>query len=218
MRKYDIILFDLDGTLVDSGEGIMRSVQYALSRFGIEVADYSSLRRFVGPPLEDSFSELYGFGKEDALKGVEYYREYYFGGGIKLQTPYQGVEEFLHEVKRLGCITAVATSKNQRGADYVCRELFPQFRETIDYVFARDHEGRIHTKAEVIGHGLATMAVADRSRVLMVGDRKYDIIGAKGNGLDSAGVLWGFGDRTELETAGADYIAGSFNDLLEILN
>lgn len=218
MTKYDTILFDLDGTLVDSGEGIMRSAQYALSRFGIEVADYRSLRRFVGPPLEDSFAELYGFGKEDALKGVEYYREYYFGGGIRLQTPYQGVEEFLHEVKRLGYITAVATSKNQRGADYVCRELFPQFRETIDYVFARDHEGRIHTKAEVIGHGLAKMAVADRSRVLMVGDRKYDIIGARENGLDSAGVLWGFGDRTELETAGADYIAGNFNDLLGLLD
>lgn len=214
---FNTVLFDLDGTLVDSGEGIMKTVQYTLSHFGIAVADYHVLRPFVGPPLEDSFRDFYGFSAQDAARAVEVYREEFARQGIFDQKLYPGVLDFLFEVHRRGYRTAVATSKMDFQATQVTQSIFPALGERLDRVFARDSEGRLHTKADVIGDALCQMGITDVRGVLMVGDRKYDVQGARACGLHSAGVLFGFGDRAELEQAGADYICATYDDLLQLL-
>lgn len=216
-RKYDILLFDLDGTLVDSGEGIMRSAQYALEKCGVEVSDYHTLRPFVGPPLEDSFIEFYGFTPQQADLAVDYYCERHHAKGMYEQKMYPGVMDFLREVKRRGYVTAVATSKMKFQAALVVEQIFPEMSSCLDHVFGRDEEGLLHTKADVIRDGLRQMHVGDLSRVLMIGDRRFDIEGAKECGLDSMGVLFGFGDRPEMERAGADCICSSYAEMLEML-
>ncbi len=215
--KFDTLFFDLDGTLVDSGDGIMKTVQYTLGHFGIEVEDWHVLRPFVGPPLEDSFRDFYGFSEQQALQAVEVYREEFARHGIFDQRLYPGVCDFLDEVRRRGYATALATSKMDFQARQVTGEIFPQLGKRLDRVFARDSAGRLHTKADVVRDGLCQMGISRPERVLMVGDRKFDVQGAKACGLHSAGVLFGFGDRDELEAAGADYICSSYAELLDLL-
>ncbi|MEE0520443.1 MAG: HAD hydrolase-like protein [Bacteroidaceae bacterium] len=217
-KHYTHLFFDLDGTLVNSGEGITRCAQHALRHFGIDVPDLSSLRPFVGPPLEDSFKDFYGLSEAEAHDAVEVYRQRYFSKGVYEQSPYPGVFDFLAEVKRRGYVIAIATSKIERMATFVVNTLFPEFSKYIDHVFARDDDGVRHTKADVIRHGLATLGTTDTSRVLMIGDRKFDVAGAKSCGIDSIGLLLGFGDEEELRTAGADYVCKDYEDILNILN
>ncbi len=216
--KFDTLLFDLDGTLVDSGSGIMRTVQYALGQLGIQVEDYRVLRPFVGPPLEDSFRDFYHLSPDEVERAVRVYREEFSRHGIYDQHTYPGVLDFLDEVRRRGCRTALATSKMDFQARMVVGEIFPELGQRLDYVFARDSEGTLHTKADVIHHALRQMGVSTLDGVLMVGDRKFDVEGARQCGLHSAGVLFGFGDRRELEEAGADYVCASYGELLDILS
>ncbi|HBC29250.1 MAG TPA: phosphoglycolate phosphatase [Prevotellaceae bacterium] len=213
----DTLFFDLDGTLVDSGDGIMKTVRHTLARFGIQVEDWQQLRPFVGPPLEDSFRDFYGFGERQAQEAVEVYREEFARQGIFDQRLYPGVCDFLDEVRRRGYATALATSKMDFQAVQVTGEIFPQLGRRLDRVFARDSAGTLHTKADVIRYGLRQMDISEPERVLMVGDRKFDVQGAKSCGLHSAGVLFGFGDYGELEAAGATYICSSYAELLDLL-
>lgn len=215
-KQYNTIFFDLDGTLVDSGEGIMKCAQYALEKLGIHVDDYRTLRPFVGPPLEDSFKDFYHLDDEHAQLGVQAYRERYYSIGIYEQVLYPGVVEFLEELHRRGYRLAIATSKLQRMAKIVTEEVF-DLAGHFDNIFGRDDECTLHTKADVINHGLKTTGITDRSRVLMIGDRKFDINGAKECHLTSVGVLFGYGDRPEFEAAGADYICSSYDEILDIL-
>ena len=213
--RYKIIMLDLDGTLMDSGEGIMKCAAHALGKMGIAVEDWHSLRRFVGPPLEDSFKEFYGFSDEEAHMAVMAYRERYFSVGRLEQRPYEGVMEFLAELKGLGMTLCLATSKMMLQSMFVTEHF--GLSQYIDHVFARDDAGRLHTKSDVISSGLNTLHVEDKSGILMIGDRKFDIIGAKECGLDSVGVLYGYGDRDELEKAGATYICKDFNEILDVI-
>lgn len=216
-RQYTTLFFDLDGTLVNSGEGITRCAQHALRHFGIEVEDLDTLRPFVGPPLEDSFKEFYGLSAEQAQEAVEVYRQRYFSKGVYEQSPYPGVFDFLAEVKRRGYTVAIATSKIEKMANFVVERLFPEFSHYIDHVFARDDEGVRHTKADVIRHGIGCLSIKDTKDILMIGDRNFDIAGAKACGLDSLGLLLGFGDEEELTKAGADYICKDYEDILRII-
>lgn len=214
-KKYDVVLFDLDGTLTDSGEGIMKCAQYALAKMGIDIKDHLSLRKFIGPPLEDSFIDFYGFSTEKAHEAVMAYRERYFDIGMYEQQLYEGVNDFLERLKTEGYTVGIATSKMERQARWVVENF--HLNVCINNVYARDDKGTIHTKADVIENALRRLNTTDRSRVLMIGDRKFDIRGATECGLDSAGVLWGYGDEAELKEAGADYICHDFNDILKIL-
>lgn len=212
---YTTLLFDLDGTLVDSGEGIMKCAQYSLSHFGIEVTDLKTLRPFVGPPLEDSYKDLYGFSDKDAMKAVEIYRERYFRKGWLEQHLYDGVIEFLEELRYRGYVMGIATSKMQIQADKVTKEF--GLSHLFDFIAGRDDNGLLHTKADVINAGLAYQGIEDRSKILMIGDRKFDVQGANECGIDSMGVLYGYGDREELENAGATYICRDFEEILSLL-
>lgn len=212
---YDVILFDLDGTLTDSGLGITNSVAYSLKKYGIEVADRTELYKFIGPPLKESFAEYYGFSAEEAGKAVEYYREYYVDKGIFENTVYEGIEELLKEIRDSGRRAIVATSKPEVFAKRIL-EHFGLAKYFAYIAGAAMDETRVK-KDEVISYVLKSCEIPDRSKVLMVGDREHDILGAKKMGIDSLGVLFGYGDYDELKRAGATYIAETVDGIYPVV-
>ncbi len=212
MKKYDVILFDLDGTVTDPGMGITNSVAHALKKYGITVEDRAELYKFIGPPLHISFEKYYGL---DGLQAVEYYREYYRDRGIYENTVYSGIEALLKKLNKAGKKVILATSK----PEVFAREILRYFNLTDYFYYAAgaNLDGTLTDKAEVIAYALAEGGVTDKSTVLMIGDREHDIIGAKKNGVDSMGVLYGYGSRQELEAAGAEYIAATVEEMTEML-
>ena len=216
MKKYHYLFFDLDGTLTDSALGILRTAAYALRHFGIQVDDLGVLRPFVGPPLEDSFKEFYGFTDMQAREAVEIYRGRYEVIGVHENAPYPGVHDCLRTLKAQGFRLVLATSKPEKTARVVLDEF--RLAGYFDFVCGRDAEGRLHTKADVIrqifGHLGVDVKVED---AVMIGDRKYDILGAREVGMDSIGALWGYGSREELAGAGATWLAEDYADLVRLL-
>ena len=220
---FDTVLFDLDGTLTDPFEGISNSIIYALKKFGIAAPDKPLLKKFIGPPLTESFSEYCGLNHSDALRAVDYYREYFSVAGIFENKPYEGVCELLSGLKERGYTAIVATSKPEQFAKTIVQHfgLEQYFKEICG---ATMDQSRTHTmdqsrtqKADVIAYALKKCEIKDKKRAVMVGDRKHDIIGAKTNGLSSIGVLYGYGSKEELLEAGADYIANSPVDILHYI-
>lgn len=215
MAKYKYYLFDLDGTITDSEMGITNSVKHALRKYGIEETDQAKLRKFVGPPLADSFMKYYGFTKEQATKSIDYYREYYTNGGMFENRVYEGIPELLQRLKDAGKILIVATSKPEVFAKQIL-EHFDLAKYFDCIAGASMDESRVN-KDEVIAYALDMYGVSDhRSEMVMIGDREHDIFGAKKNDLDSIGVLFGFGDLEELQAAGADYIVEHPLEILDI--
>ncbi len=210
--KYDVFLFDLDGTLTDTGPGIRNSVAYALKQQGISVSDMSELNRFVGPPLIDSFKNFYGMNDEQADKAVADYRSVYAEKGIYENNIYDGMRELLKTMFEEGKTLAVATSKPERFAKLIVDDL--QISQYFTIVAGADMEGTRNKKSLVIEYALDTLNVTDRKRVLMIGDTKFDVIGAKECGIDCLGVLFGYGSRRELEEAGAAYICEDVGSIL----
>ena len=193
-KRY--ILFDLDGTITDSSEGITKSVQHALKKLGIEENDQAMLRRFIGPPLDESFEKFYGFDKEEALKAVDYYRERYSDKGIYENVLFDGIADMLEGLKRDGYIIALATCKPEI---YV-----PRILEYFDVDKYFD---------VAVGSELEGGESRHKNQSIMIGDRKDDILGAKASGIDSMGVRYGFAEEQELEIAGADYIVETVEDI-----
>ena len=212
---YNIILFDLDGTLTDPGEGITNSVAYALNKFNINVEDKKELYNFIGPPLIDSFMKFYGMNYEDGLKAVEYYREYFGVTGIFENTMFDGIPELLDTIKKSGRKISLATSKPEQYAVRILEHF--GLTKYFDFIGAATMDESRSKKADVITYTLSNLGVTDKSQVVMIGDRHHDIEGANQNGLDSIGVLFGYGDRKELETAGATYIAETIEDIIKFL-
>lgn len=213
-RSYETALFDLDGTLIDSGEGITNSVAYSLRKFGIEIKDKTELYRFIGPPLHESYEKFYGFSKEKAKTAVEYYREYYREKGIYENQVYEGVEELLKTLYDAGKTLIVATSKPKLFAEQILNYL--DLAKYFIYIAGANMDGTMTKKAEVIQYGLTAANVSDFSKAVMIGDREHDILGAKAIGIDAIGVLFGYGDYEELKNAGADYIVKKAEDIVPI--
>lgn len=212
-EKKKVILFDLDGTLTDPMIGITKSVQYALKKYGIIEEDLWNLTKFIGPPLKESFMEFYGFSEEEGQKAVEYYREYYAPVGIYENKVYEGLEEMLAALKEKGLSLCVATSKPERFAKMILDHF--HLDSYFDLIGGALMDGRTD-KAEVISYVLDQLDTK-KEKVVMVGDREHDILGAKKNGLDSIGVLFGYGNEEELKEAGADWIAKDMTELGSIL-
>lgn len=216
---FDTVLFDLDGTLTDPFEGISNSIIYALKKFGIAAPDKPLLKKFIGPPLTESFSEYCGLNHSDALRAVDYYREYFSVAGIFENKPYEGVCELLSGLKERGYTAIVATSKPEQFAKAIVQHfgLEQYFKE----VCGATMDQRRTQKADVIAYALKKCEIKDeikdKKRAVMVGDREHDIIGAKINGLSSIGVLYGYGSKEELLEAGANYIANSPVDILHYI-
>lgn len=214
MPRYAYCLFDLDGTLTDPGEGITRSVAYALSFFGIEVKDRTTLYPFIGPPLVDSFSTFYGFSPEQARQAVGRYREYFSRQGIFENELYPGIKELLGNLKRHGVRILLASSKPELYARKILEhfQLLPFF----DFVAAATMDDTRSKKTDVVRYALETCGISP-DRAVMIGDRYHDIDGAKDNALESIGVLWGYGSREELSAAGATRLAESVPQLASLL-
>jgi phosphoglycolate phosphatase len=213
--EYKYVLFDLDGTLTDSAPGIINSVIYALKKYGIEVDDKRSLYKFVGPPLADSFENYYGFSKEKTEKTIEYYHEYYKEKGMFENLVYEGLENLLKTLKDNDMTLIVATSKPQVLAEKILEHF--NIAKYFTCIAGSNLDGTRSKKSEVIKYALESCGITNLSEVIMIGDRKYDIIGAKQAGVSSIGVLYGYGDRNELEKAGADFIAGTVEDIEKLL-
>lgn len=214
MKKYQYILFDLDGTITDPGLGITNSVMYALNKFGIS-DKRENLYKFIGPPLAQSFQNYYGFDEEKAQLGIKYYREYYTVDGIFENIVYDGVEQMLKNLKQGGQKVLMATSKPEKFAKQIL-EYF-KLDSYFDYVAGATMDEKRVRKADVISYALESYGIQNLDEVLMVGDREHDVLGAKEVGIDCVGVLYGYGDRQELEKAGAKYIVETVEELAKVL-
>lgn len=210
---YEFILFDLDGTLTESGQGIVNSVVYALKKMGIKENDKTKLEKFVGPPLLDSFMKYYDFTEEEAKQAVILYREYFTEKGIYEAPLYKGIETILKYLKYSGKTLYVATSKPEVYARRILQHL--QVDNYFADIVGSNLDGTKVKKDEIISFLLEKNGIADKSKVIMVGEREHDIIGAKKVGVDSLGVLYGYGDYQELESAGATYIIEKLDDIVE---
>jgi len=216
MSKYQYALFDLDGTLTDPGEGITRSVQYALDKFGITVEDRKQLFCFIGPPLHESFEVYYGFSRPDAMRAVDCYREYYAVKGIFENLVYDGIEKMLQQLQAAGVKICLATSKPEVYAKQILEHFGLDGYFTA--VAGSEMDGTRTKKAEVVERALMLLGNPDVSDCIMIGDREHDVLGGQAHGLDTVGVLFGYGSREELERAGATYIAATPADIVKIIN
>ncbi len=210
---YDLILFDLDGTLVNSEEGITKSVQYALNKYGIYEQNQENLKRFIGPPLVDGFMEYYKMTREDALGAVAKYRERYSKTGVYENELMPDAKNVLKTLKDSGRKLALATSKPYVFAMEVLKSL--GLLEYFEIVVGAEFDGTRNDKADVIAEVLKQ--TGEYKNPVMVGDRKHDIEGAKKNSIPCIGVSFGFAPEGELEEYGAIAIADDMNNLLEIL-
>ncbi|MBO4478324.1 MAG: HAD family hydrolase [Lachnospiraceae bacterium] len=213
--KKQYILFDLDGTLTDPAEGITKSVQYALEKFGIIEEDLTKLQVFIGPPLMESFMDFYGFSEEQAREAVTYYREYFKPTGIFQNEVYKGIPELLKELTDAGKTLILATSKPVLFAEQIL-EYF-DLRQYFEFIGGSDIEQKRAKKSEILQYILEECQLVDLTELVMVGDRKHDIVGAKQFGIDTVGVLYGYGSEEELTEAGADVLVESVRELGEYL-
>lgn len=195
------VLFDLDGTLVDSSEGITKSVQYALKNFGIEEPDLRKLRVFIGPPLGGSFMKYYGFSKEQANEAVLAYRKRYRPIGIFECKLYPGVKECIAKLKEQGYLIGVASSKPEA----FCRKILDHFDvlPLFDDVVGATEDGSIGTKEEVLHEVMRRWTDIPKENMCLIGDTIFDVEGANLAGISSIGVSFGFGDAEEMMRAGA---------------
>ncbi len=213
MIKY--LLIDFDGTLFDTGPGVMRCVQYALKKLGIEERDEAKLRKFVGPPLSEMFTELYGLSPEKATEAVWLYRERYQPTGIWECEPYAGMSEMLDAVRAAGYKTAVCTSKPTPSALRILERY--GMVEQFDFICGSEFDGTRSKKYEVVQACLDHFGVTDLETVRMVGDRKYDILGAGRCGVKTIGVRFGYAEPGELAEYGAEHVVDTPDELREYL-
>lgn len=186
-----------------------------MNKYGISVEDTAILKKFLGPPLHESFKEYFGFDDEKAIEAVKYYREYFSTKGLLENKVYDGIYELLQDFSDNDKRLIVATSKPQEFTDRImCHFDLAKYFESIAGSNMDDTRSK---KAEVIEYALSKCQITDKSKVVMVGDRKHDIIGAKAVGIDSIGVEYGYGDYDELNTAGATNILKTVSDLKSIL-
>ena len=195
------VIFDLDGTLTDPGEGITNSVAYALERYGIDVKDKSTLNCFIGPPLSQSFTKYFSFDEQRANEAVNFYREYFATKGIFENKLYDGVCELLSYLKNEGKTVILATSK----PEVFARQILAHYglEKYFSFIGGSNLDGSRTKKSEVIAYVMESCGISETNAVIMVGDREHDIQGAAENGIPAIGITWGYGDRAELETAGA---------------
>ncbi|MBR6849461.1 MAG: HAD hydrolase-like protein [Lachnospiraceae bacterium] len=221
---YRYILFDLDGTLTDPKEGICRSVQHALKKSGIDEPDIEKLTPFIGPPLRDSFREFYHMENAQIEKAVADYRERFSEVGWKENIPYAGIDKMLAHCRQHGAVLAVASSKPQEFVEKILKHfgLYKYF----DVIVGSEPDGRRSKKEEVVKetldrlyakYGKRVPEEERRTQTAMVGDRKFDIEGARSEGVDGIGVSYGYAEKGELARAGADAIAGNVAELEELL-
>lgn len=212
MKNYDYYLFDFDGTLCDTTEGIFNSILYSLEWYGIKETDLKKLEFFVGPPLFESYKTVYGVSDDDANALIEKYRERYRVKAAEESRLYNGIKNMLKELKKQGKKIAIASSKPQKFVDEISQ--YHDIYKYYDFVSAESFKNNHSSKKDLINACLDYFGNPDKDKVIMIGDRFYDIDGANAVGIDSAGAVYGFGTEEELKNAGATYILNAPEDLL----
>ncbi|CYV19581.1 HAD family hydrolase [Streptococcus suis] len=211
---YQTILFDLDGTLTDSGQGILNSVAYALEKMGIEEPDTVNLNRFIGPPLYESFSRFYQLNPEDTQSAVDAFRVYFKEKGMFENQLYPGIIPLLEELRTAGKTLVIATSKPEIFAKQILEHF--GIAHYFDVIAGASLDSSRISKADVIGYAINQLEAFPNNAV-MIGDREHDIEGARRHQLPAIGVLYGYGSKQEFEKAGATMIVETVQDLKRVL-
>jgi phosphoglycolate phosphatase len=215
LKKYDYIAFDLDGTLTDPEVGLVKGFMYAFDRVGIKYDDPKALRRYIGPPLHEEWKREYGFTEEETARAIAIFREYYDEFGWAENRVYEGIVELLEALKAMGKTIVLATSKPENTA----RRIMALFGldKYFDFCGGASTSSTRDKKWEVLEYSLLSVGATDKSRCILIGDRKYDAEGASIYGIDSIGVLWGHGSEEEIKSSGFTYVAKTPDDVLNIL-
>jgi len=215
MTKYDIIAFDLDGTLTNPERGLLASFKYAHEKMGIPYASLDSMKRFIGPPLYDEWQKCYGITPEESSRMLLIFREFYEVYGWWDNEVYPGIPELLVALRSRGARLAVATSKPEHFAKRILRKF--GIAEYFEFIGGAASDKSRDKKIEVLEYVLSALGSPDRSSVILVGDRKYDAEGARLAGIDSLGVAYGHGTREELLSAGFSLLADTPEDVLRLI-
>lgn len=215
MKNYQAILFDLDGTLTEPKIGITKSVQYALAKFGIVENDLDKLVPFIGPPLLESFQEFYGLTVEQARSAITYYREYFSTKGMYENGVYAGIPQLLSQLQAQGKKLVVATSKPTIFSEQILKHF--NLAQFFSAIVGSNLDGSRIEKTEVIEAAIAHLGDISKEEILMVGDRKHDLIGARNNGIDCAAVTYGYGSLEELKSYSPNYLVHSVKELGELV-
>ena len=215
MINYRNALFDLDGTVVDPGLGIVNSVKFALKKLGYGINENESFRKFIGPPLKYSFEKYYGMKPGVAEQAVGFYREYFSEYGIGENKIYENITDLLKALKSKNVNVYIATSKPKIYAKKIIENF--QLEQFFIAIEGSEFDGTLSDKSDLIAfiikrHNLSV------NESIMIGDREHDIIGARNNKMDSIGVGYGYGTKGELLNAGAKYYASDIYELSELLN
>ena len=212
---YQYVLFDLDGTIIEPKEGITKCVSYALNKMNIYVDDLDKLTVFIGPPLIDSFMTYYNMSLEEATLATSYYRERFKEYGVVECELYDNVKETLKELKKQGKKLAIATSKPEIFAKQILERL--EVDCFFDLIIGATLDGSRGEKSGVIKFTLEQMGITDLSKAVMIGDRKFDVLGAKINQIDSIGVTYGYAIGNELIDSEPNYIVDDIDEIVSIL-
>lgn len=215
MADFNAVLFDLDGTITDPALGITNSVMYALKKHGYAVPERKELYFFIGPPLADSFMKYCSISRDKANEMVATYREYFADKGLFENELIPHTKELLGALRENNITVGLATSKPLVFAEKIL-EYF-DIESFFDIKVGSNLDGSLTNKAEVIAEALRRLPGCDKAKTAMVGDRRYDIIGANHNGIVPIGVLCGYGDEKELKAAGAEYIAKDLKELKKLI-
>ncbi len=213
MKNYKVVLFDLDGTLSDPKIGITKSVQHALQKAGVMVNDLDELEPFIGPPLQVSFQEIYGFNDTQITQAIRDYRERFTERGMFENKLYEDIPALLAHLKQQRYILTIATSKPTVFAEQIIK--YFQLESYFDLVVGSHLDGSRSAKGEIIAEVLQQLDSYPKEQFIMIGDRKYDLIGARENQIDAIGVTYGFGSLEELKNEEPIYIVDHVNDLLK---
>lgn len=213
--NYKYILFDLDGTLIDSKVGIITAARFALDKMGVPETQIYNLERMIGPPLKYSFINFFNLSEDLVDTAVGYYREYYREKGIFEFEMYEGIPELLSMLKADGYILAIATSKPTVFAKRIIEKL--GLAQYFDIIAGANLDESHSDKGEIIADACDVLNIYNTHQAIMVGDRLYDINGANANDMDSIGVLYGYGSLEEFQDAGASYVVNTVRELGQLL-
>jgi phosphoglycolate phosphatase len=214
-KKYNILIFDLDGTISKSKFSITKGAQFALAYLGINIDNLDELDCFIGPPLIETFQNKYHFNREKALIGVEKYREYYLKKGYKEQFAFEGIDKIIKHHSRIEDILVVATSKPTEYANDILRMY--NLKRFFSLIVGSNLDNTRTSKIEVLDHALSLLQKHSKDTMVMIGDRKHDINAATKLGIDSIGVLYGYGSEDEIKDSRPTHIVKTINDLANLL-
>lgn len=215
MAHFEHILFDLDGTLTNPRLGIGNSLKYALRQMQIDGYSDEILERFVGPPLQDGFKNLFGLNERNTELAVEHFRTYFGEKGLYENIPYSGISELLEELHFSGKRIYVVTSKLEKYAKMIIRHF--EFDRYVDDLIGAEATGKHSGKGQLITELMQRNCISPFSSVVMIGDTHYDMIGAKENEISSIAVLYGFGTAETIKATNPDYQVETVDELAELL-